>query len=109
MNGNAIIADNPQKREFDGFHGVSPSLMAEDAELSKIILNGTRIRKFTPRECFRLMGVAETDIDKIQATGLSDARQYNIAGNSIVVDVLFHVFRKLFVDKDNEVSQQTLF
>lgn len=56
-----------------------------------------RIRKLTPRECFRLMGVAEKDIDTIQASGLSNSAQYKLAGNSIVVDVLFYIFRNLFV------------
>ncbi len=58
-----------------------------------------RIRKLTPRECFRLMGVSETDIDKIQAAGISNTRQYQLAGNSIVVDVLEHLMRKLLVDR----------
>ena len=58
-----------------------------------------RIRKLTPRECFRLMGVADSDIDKIQAkeVGISNSAQYKLAGNSIVVDVLFHLFRKMFM------------
>jgi DNA (cytosine-5)-methyltransferase 1 len=47
-----------------------------------------RIRKLTPRECFRLMGVSEEDIDKIQAAGISDSQQYKLAGNSIVVDCM---------------------
>ena len=68
-----------------------------------------RIRKLTPRECFRLMGVDDKDIDKIQATGLSNSAQYKLAGNSIVVDVLFHIFRKLFVETENEDQQLTLF
>jgi DNA (cytosine-5)-methyltransferase 1 len=62
-----------------------------------------RIRKLTPRECFRLMGVDDADIDKIQATGLSNSAQYKLAGNSIVVDVLFHLFRKLFIEPEQEV------
>lgn len=57
-----------------------------------------RIRKLTPRECFRLMGVSETDIDKIQAAGISNSQQYKMAGNSIVVDVLEHLLKNLFVD-----------
>lgn len=68
-----------------------------------------RIRKLTPRECFRLMGVDDKDIDKIQATGLSNSAQYRLAGNSIVVDVLFHIFRKMFVETENEDQQLTLF
>lgn len=57
-----------------------------------------RIRKLTPRECFRLMGVDDSDIDKIQAAGISNSGQYKLAGNSIVVDVLYHIFRKMFIE-----------
>ena len=56
-----------------------------------------RIRKLTPRECFRLMGVTETDIDKIQQSGISNSQQYKMAGNSIVVDVLYYIFKNMFV------------
>ena len=55
-----------------------------------------RIRKLTPRECFRLMGMRDDDIDKIQAAGISNTQQYKMAGNSIVVDVLEAIFRNLF-------------
>ena len=57
-----------------------------------------RIRKLTPRECFRLMGVDDADIDKIQAAGISNSQQYKMAGNSIVVDNLFYIFRNLFTN-----------
>lgn len=68
-----------------------------------------RIRKLTPRECFRLMGVCESDIDKIQQSGVSQSQQYKMAGNSIVVDVLYHIFRKLFVCTGQESQQLSLF
>ena len=68
-----------------------------------------RIRKLTPRECFRLMGVTEDNIDKIQAAGISNAQQYKMAGNSIVVDVLYHIFRKMFMDKESDNAELTLF
>lgn len=68
-----------------------------------------RIRKLTPRECFRLMGVDDADIDKIQASGISNSQQYKCAGNSIVVDVLYHIFRKMFCESENENDQLTLF
>lgn len=69
-----------------------------------------RIRKLTPRECFRLMGVDDTDIDKIQQSGISNSAQYKLAGNSIVVDVLFHLFRKMFIETgpDAGTAQQPL-
>lgn len=65
-----------------------------------------RIRKLTPRECFRLMGVDDKDIDKIQAAGISNSAQYKLAGNSIVVDVLFHIFRKMFIETESEETTQ---
>lgn len=68
-----------------------------------------RIRKLTPRECFRLMGVEDKDIDTIQTAGISNSQQYKLAGNSIVVDVLYHIFRKAFCETHNENQQQTLF
>lgn len=69
-----------------------------------------RIRKLTPRECFRLMGVNDAEIDKIQASGISNSQKYKLAGNSIVVDNLYHIFRKMFVETNAEQNQQlTLF
>ena len=55
-----------------------------------------RIRKLTPRECFRLMGMRDSDIDKIQEAAISNTQQYKLAGNSIVVDVLEAIFKNLF-------------
>ena len=69
-------------------------------------LHGGRIRKLTPRECFRLMNVDEANIDKIQAAGISETQQYKLAGNSIVVNVLAEIFRKLFIDTEPESGQQ---
>ena len=55
-----------------------------------------RIRKLTPRECFRLMGMRDDDIDKIQAANISNTQQYKMAGNSIVINVLEAIFKNLF-------------
>ena len=71
--------------------------------------DGFRIRKLTPRECFRLMDVDDADIDKIQEAGISNSQQYKLAGNSIVVACLYHIFRKLFVDTQQENEQLKLF
>ena len=57
-----------------------------------------RIRKLTPRECFRLMGMRDDDIDKIQAAGISNTQQYKMAGNSIVINVLEVIFKNLFME-----------
>ena len=58
-----------------------------------------RIRKLTPRECFRLMGVDDADIDKIHASGVSNSAQYKLAGNSIVVDVLMALYKQMDITK----------
>ena len=55
------------------------------------------VRKLTERECFRLMGVDEDHIDTIASCGVSRSAQYKMAGNSIVVDVLYHIFRTAFI------------
>ena len=69
-----------------------------------------RIRKLTERECFRLMGVDDADIDKIQDAGISRTQQYKMAGNSIVVDVLCHIFDKLLIHTECDNNRQmTLF
>lgn len=47
-----------------------------------------RIRKLTPTECFRLMGVKDQDIDKIKSTGISNSQMYKLAGNSIVTNAM---------------------
>lgn len=65
------------------------------------------IRKLTERECFRLMDVNESDIDKIQDSGVSRSRQYCLAGNSIVVACMEGIFFNLFSNEQQE--QTTLF
>ena len=54
-----------------------------------------RIRKLTPRECFRLMGFDDSDFDKVEGN-LSDTQLYKQAGNSIVVNVLEEIYKELF-------------
>lgn len=100
------IGNNPNKIEFNGFHKVSPSLMATDHKNVKVYSDGYRIRKLTPRECFRLMGVKDEQFDKLQ--GLSNTQLYKMAGNSIVVDVLMAIFKNLFLSDDGTTGQLTL-
>ena len=62
--------------------------------LTKSGENDLRIRKLTPRECFRLMGVKDEDFDKVKKNQ-SDASLYHLAGDSIVVNVLMAIFKQL--------------
>ena len=54
-----------------------------------------RIRKLTPKECWRLMGFDDEDFYKAEAVN-SNTQLYKQAGNSIVVDVIVKIYEKLF-------------
>ena len=71
------------------------NLERQDSMGATGVSDGLRIRKFTPRECFRLMGVRDEDIDKIQAAGISRTQQCHLAGNSIVVNCIAAVLKNL--------------
>lgn len=57
---------------------------------------GYRIRKLTPKECWRLMGFSDEDFEKARNAGISNTQLYKMAGNSIVVDVLFYIYKNLY-------------
>ena len=58
------------------------------------VVNNLRIRKLTPKECFRLMGVKDEDYENC-AKNQSDSSLYHLAGDSIVVNVLMAIFKEL--------------
>lgn len=64
------------------------------AEPGKVLENNLRIRKLTPKECWRLMGFTDEDFDKASKVN-SNAQLYKQAGNSIVVQVLEAIFKEL--------------
>ena len=65
------------------------------------VVDDLRIRKLTPRECFRLMGVKDEDYDK-GAKNQSDSSLYHLAGDSIVVNVLMAIFKELLGGKNEQ-------
>ena len=60
----------------------------------KDTMNNLRIRKLTPKECFRLMGVKDEDYEKC-AKNQTDSSLYHLAGDSIVVNVLMAIFKEM--------------
>ena len=58
------------------------------------IVNSLRIRKLTPKECWRLMGFDDEDFEKASKIN-SNTQLYKQAGNSIVVDVLYYIFKQM--------------
>ena len=69
--------------------GNVPIVMEEEME-------NLRIRKLTPKECFRLQGFDDEDFEKAEEVN-SNTQLYKQAGNSIVVDVLEALFTNLKV------------
>lgn len=57
---------------------------------------GYRIRKLTPRECWRLMGFSDEAFDKAEKAKISNTQLYKQAGNSIVTNVLYYIFKELY-------------
>ena len=68
---------------------------------------GIRIRRLTERELYRLMDVEEKDIDTLLSVPIPRTQHAKLAGNSIVVACLYHIFRHLFVTTDPTPGTQT--
>ena len=67
------------------------------------ISNGLRIRKLSPLECWRLMGVKDEDYEKIKPNQ-SESSLYHLAGDSIVTTVLMAIFGELLnIDYKNKI------
>ena len=81
-----------------------PELRMEDGCLVDREGRRYRIRKLTPTECFRLMDVDDNDIEKMKRAGIAKTNLYKLAGNSIVISCMYHLFRKLFIEKDCETQ-----
>ena len=67
---------------------------------SQRLFDGYRIRKLTPRECWRLMGFDDSDFEKAAKVN-SNTQLYKQAGNSIVVNVLEAIFKNLLLGNKN--------
>ena len=80
--------------------GISPCLRAKepnqkvDENDGVLNNNNSKIRKLTPKECWRLMGFDDEDFEKASKVN-SNTQLYKQAGNSIVVNVLEAIFKEL--------------
>ena len=88
--------------------GLSPTLHTfggGNTEIKVVIMSDNekyRVRKLTPRECWRLMGFDDTDFEKA-AKVCSNSQLYKQAGNSIVVNVLEQILVNL-IPPDNRLQ-----
>lgn len=70
--------------------------LTEPHHNSQRLFDGLRIRKLTPKECWRLMGFDDEDFEKASKVN-SNTQLYKQAGNSIVVNVLEAIFKNLII------------
>lgn len=80
-------------------NGLAPTIKENHGTVTATVEpQSSRVRKLTPKECWRLMGF--TDEDFLNAEKVcSNSQLYKQAGNSIVVNVLMAIFKELFVPK----------
>ncbi|WP_366141317.1 DNA cytosine methyltransferase [uncultured Clostridium sp.] len=65
---------------------------------NQAVVQDFRIRKLTPKECWRLMGFKDEQFEKAEQV-CSNSQLYKQAGNSIVVNVMEEIFKNLFLNK----------
>jgi len=73
---------------------VTPTITAQGGENINYVETQYRIRKLTPKECYRLMGYTDTDFEKA-ASQVSNTQLYKTAGNAIVKQVLMAIFSQM--------------
>ena len=76
--------------------GISPSCTSgQGGGVQPKILNSSRIRRLTPRECMRLQGVPDYITDKLIAAGISDTQMYRSAGDACTVNVIYEIAKAM--------------
>ena len=95
VDGDSINLEQPNSKTRRGRVGRGVAQTLNTAPRQAVVEPSLRIRKLTPKECFRLMGFDDADIDVLIENGISNTQLYKQAGNSIVVNVLEAIFDNL--------------
>lgn len=98
-----IVVDNskkvkvPQGYKVCNVNGISTTLKATASGVTQYgaIKTNTRVRRLTPRECWRLQGYTDEMFDKARDAGMSDTQLYKQAGNAVTVNVVYAIGREL--------------
>ena len=87
---------NPQDTRVYSPMGTCPTLTLSFSPRFLFIDNGEyRVRRLSGFESMRMMGVEDEDIQKLVDGGLSNNQLAQLAGNSIVVDVMSEFFKEM--------------
>jgi site-specific DNA-cytosine methylase len=96
--GKELSRNFPQGERVYSSQGIGCSQTAQGGgtgSYTGLYLHDYRIRKLTPKECWRLMGFTDEDFCKAEKVN-SNTQLYKQAGNSIVVNVLEEIFKQMF-------------
>ena len=88
VDGDSINLQQPNSKTRRGRVGKQVAQTLNTAPQQAVVEPSLRIRKLTPKECFRLMGFDDADIDVLIENGISNTQLYKQAGTSLVVNVL---------------------
>lgn len=84
------------ENKLKDINGIADTILARFEGCPQCRLDSLgRLVRYTPKECWRLMGFSDEDFDKAKKAGLSDSKLYKQAGNSIVVNVLMAIFKQM--------------
>lgn len=90
----SYASSETRRGRVQGQGQISPTLTCAGIEGIRKVESQYRIRKLTPKECWRLMGFTDEEFEKAAEVN-SNTQLYKQAGNSIVVDVLVAIFKEL--------------
>lgn len=90
----AVIVQKPRGFNKGGEHEVAPTLSSNSWHENNLLKSGIRIRKLTPRECWRLQGFPDWAFNKAQEVN-SNSQLYKQAGNSVTVPVIYEIARRI--------------
>ncbi len=92
------IIQKPRGYNEGGMHKIAPTLSANSWQENNLLKqNGLRIRKLTPRECWRLQGFPDWAFDRAAEVN-SNSQLYKQAGNSVTENVIWKI-AKLFKEE----------
>ncbi len=96
----AVLTPDREEKRQNGRRMKAPgepsfTLTAQDRHGVALVDGNVRIRRLTPRECWRLQGFPDEYFDKAKAAGISDTQLYKTAGNGVTVNVARAIGEKL--------------
>ena len=91
----------PRGNNKGGVHDTAPTVSANCYQNNNLLMNrnksNMRIRRLTPKECFRLQGFPDSHYHNAKEAGISDSQLYKQAGNSVTVNVIYEIAKKVEV------------